>query len=97
MKLNVFELLKQLEKYRSALDKCLAEKFPDEPQAIEIIVLHGEPIGGADKEKIDRLLWTLNARAICYDTLLAESINCYQEYLDANERISKIASIIDRI
>ena len=42
-RVSVEDLIKQLRKYRNALRKCLATKFPDEPVHIEIISILGSP------------------------------------------------------
>ena len=94
---NLFDLSKQLTKYRSALTKVLKTKFPDQPRDIEIIAIMGTPPSaeGMDEAEKRAQLRNINARVITYDTLIQESIDSYRDYLDANERLSRLSSIIE--
>ena len=96
---NVFELAEQLSKYRSALDKCLTERFPDEPRNIEVIAVLGRPPSGpgATPEVVEEVLGAINARFITYDTLIAEALQSYEEYLEADRRVGRISAILDRL
>jgi hypothetical protein len=96
---NLYRLLGQIEKYRSALEKLLHTKFPNEPRDIEIIVLHGKPLSPQSVSETQRteLLRAQNARAIPYDTLIKESLDAYKDYLEVNKRLSKLTEIIDSL
>jgi len=96
---NLFRLLGQIEKYRSALEKLLHTKFPNEPRDIEIIVLHGKPLSPQSVSETQRteLLRAQNARAIPYDTLIKESLDAYKDYLEVNKRLSKLTETIDSL
>ena len=76
------DLVKQLQKYRTALAKCLATKFPGEPQAIECVAVLGQaPTPEDDHETNRRILDAINARYVTYDELVAHADASYQEYL----------------
>lgn len=96
---DLSDLFRQLAKYRSALEKCLTEKFPTEHQNIELIAILGKPPTGpaATPERIVDVLETLNARYITYDDLIADTIRSYQDYLDADKEVSRISDILDRL
>ncbi|MEO1052239.1 MAG: ATP-binding protein [Bacteroidota bacterium] len=95
---NIFDLAKQLSKYRDAVKKCLRENFPDEPQAIEIIAILGGPPSPKSNDDDNRaILNRIDARYITYDQLMADAKRSYQEYLDRQKEISRIIAITDRI
>ncbi len=96
---NIYTLLNQIEKYRSALRKLLETKFPNEPREIEVIVLHGRPLSPQSVEGVQRteLLRAQSARAIPYDTLIKESLDAYRDYLEVNKRLSKLAETIESL
>jgi Histidine kinase-, DNA gyrase B-, and HSP90-like ATPase len=96
---TVAGLVDQLQKYRSALQKLLETKFPKEPRAIEIIVLHGKPLTPQSMSERQRtqILAALDARAIPYDTLIQEAQDSYKDYLEINKRLAKLAETIDRL
>ena len=87
------ELLAQVRKYRSALEKCLKERFPAEPRVIECICVIGTPPEPKDKEEENiRLLQTINARYITYDTLIQQTLDSYEQYLDKEKEVSRIST-----
>ena len=96
---DLSDLFRQLSKYRSALEKCLKDKFPAEHQNIELIAILGKPPTGpaATPERIDDVLGTLNARYITYDDLIKDAIRSYQQYLDADKDVSRISDILERL
>lgn len=96
---KVSDLVDQIQKYRSALEKLLETKFPKEARAIEVIVLHGKPLTPRSLTESERtqLLGVLDARAIPYDTLIQEALDSYKDYLEVNKRLSKLAETIDRL
>jgi hypothetical protein len=96
---NVFDLAKQMNKYRSALLKCLRERFPDETRQIEVIAVLGRPpsVGEMNEDERDKALQAVNGRFITYDTLIQEALESYRDYLEANTRLSRISGILERI
>lgn len=95
---DLFDLSKQIEKYRSALETCLREQFQQPHPAIEVIVVHGRPLSGVDDHnRRDALLRDLNARAITYDVLIQQALESYRDYLQANQKISRISALLERI
>jgi hypothetical protein len=96
---KVSDLVDQIQKYRSALQKVLETKFPKEPRAIEVIVLHGKPLSPHSlvEDERTRILEALDARAIPYDTLIQEAQDAYKAYLEVNKRLAKLAETIDSL
>jgi hypothetical protein len=96
---DLYSLLKQIEKYRSALEKLLTAKFPDEPREIEVIVLHGKPLSPQSVGEAQRteLLRAQGARVVPYDTLIKESLDAYKDYVEVNKRLSKLAETLDTL
>lgn len=92
------ELIDQIRKYRSALEKCLRSQFPEEPRNIEAICILGDPPRPVEQESENvQLLRTINARYITYDTLIQQSLESYEDYLTGAQEISRIAQILDRL
>ncbi len=95
---NIHDLTKQIAKYRSALEKCLRTKFPGEPKVIETIcVLGSSPHPKDDEARNIDALRVQGARFVTYDTLIAESLDSYSEYLQKEQEISEILEIIESI
>jgi hypothetical protein len=95
---NVFTLAAQLSKYREAMTKTLQQQFGIENPEIELIAVLGKaPSGPADLKEREGFLRPLNARWVTYNQLIDEALGSYQDYLDANERVSKLQSILDKL
>ncbi len=94
---NVHDLTKQISKYKDALQKCLDKKFPNKPRIIEIFCIMGSRPSGGDEDTVKNHLAAYSARYMTYDELIDNALNSYQEYLNAEKRISDLASIIDSI
>ncbi|MDE2834943.1 MAG: hypothetical protein OXM02_10540 [Bacteroidota bacterium] len=88
-------LVGQLQKYRSALRKCLEAKFPDEPRQIEVIAILGRPPKPDDEPTENaNMLRSIDARYITYDQLVLEAERSYREYLEREQRVSDLATIL---
>jgi hypothetical protein len=94
---SIFDLAKQVNKYFEAVGKCLREKFNEQESSLEIIAVLGKPPTGTSEAKAVNMLKEFNARYITYDSLIREAQDSYRQYLEANERISRISSILDKI
>ena len=91
------DLVAQIGKYRAALKKCLAEKFPDEPHEIECIAVLGKPPSDLKPEEVTATLAGINTRVVTYDTLIANAKRSYQDYLEKHKEVSRLADLIDRL
>ena len=94
---NIYDLLKQLAKYKSALLTCLSTKFPNEPQVIEGICILGLPPEGEPPQTVIGLLKEADARYVTYDSLIQEALDSYQDYLDADKKVSALLEILERL
>ena len=90
--INVFDLGKQLEKYRKVLDKCLKKRFPGEPRHIECVAILGQPPSGSN---VEGTLLANEARFVTYDQLIWEAQRSYKEYLKVREQTQKLSEIIE--
>ena len=89
---NVHDLVKQLEKYRAVLEKCLTNRFPNEPRQIECVAILGKPPLGRN---VEGALLAAEARFLTYDELILESQRSYAGYLQAKEDAQKLSRIIE--
>lgn len=96
---NLFDLQKQLDKYRTALTKCLNQKFQIEVPNIEIISILGSRPNPKEKSErfIKQLLDPLDARYLTYDKLIEKACMSYKEFLEKNKAISKIQELVESI
>jgi hypothetical protein len=95
-KVTAVELYEQLEKYRSALEKCLTSKFQEHHPHIEMIAIIGSDPPG-DRERNENMLAALNARWVTYDRLISETQESYADYLDRERKVAKLVSLLERI
>jgi hypothetical protein len=95
---DVFTLGRQLSKYREAMIKTLEQQFSIENPEIELIAVLGKrPSGPSKLSEAEGVLRPLNGRWVTYNQLIDEALGSYQDYLDANERVSKLQAILDRL
>jgi hypothetical protein len=93
------ELLDQVRKYQSALRKCLAKTYPDEPEpTIEAICIIGSRPEPVDRDKENRgMLREIQARYITYDQLIRQTRESYADYLEKSAKLSKIQKLVEKI
>ena len=91
------ELVAQIGKYRAALQKCLAEKFQNEPQEIECIAVLGKPPTDLKPEEVTATLAGFKTRVVTYDTLIANALRSYEDYLERHKEVSRLANLIARL
>jgi len=90
------QLQDQVQKYRNALAKVL-EKFPDEPQSIQVVVILGKPVTNASPEQVTRSLNAIDTRVVYYDQLIQQTQESYSDYLGASAELSKLATILEKL
>jgi hypothetical protein len=94
------ELTGQIRKYRSALRKSLETNFPNhhKDMPVEVICVVGtRPRSEETFENDEQSLRVLNARIVTYDELIDSTLKSYQDYLDAEKRISDLVAILNDI
>lgn len=94
------EMIKQVKKYRSALSKVLVETYGND-YSYEILFVVGKPIDNMDsidnRETVDKLMKTLNARVVYYKELIENAYQAYKEYLNANKETQPLIELFSKI
>ena len=96
-KVDVYDLHRQIDKYRSALKKCL-KAIDRENEPIVAICIIGEGVLPPEmslKEANDKLAGA--GRIITYDMLIQSALDSYSEYLEREAKIGKLRTLIDQI
>jgi hypothetical protein len=91
------DLVNQIGKYRSALQKCLQAQFPSEPTEIECIAVLGQMPDDLAPEEVTRTLAGSNTRVVTYDSLIASAERSYRDYLEKHKEVSRLAELIERL
>jgi hypothetical protein len=94
---NVWDLGKQMDKYRGALRKILQTKFADSDPNIEVVALVGKLPSSPSLDEQQQVLRPINGRMIAYDTLIQEALDSYKDYLEADERVSRLNAILEKV
>ncbi len=97
VKVKPGQLVDQVGKYRSALAKCLKQKFADQPQDIECIVVLGRRPDDLPPEEVERTLAGVHARIITYDELIQHAHESYKDYLEKHTEVSRLSDLISRL
>ena len=96
-KVDVYDLYRQIDKYRSALKKCL-KAIDRENEPIVAICIIGKGVLPPEmslKEANDKLAGA--GRIITYDMLIQSALDSYSEYLEREAKIGKLRTLIDQI
>ncbi len=97
-KVNVYDLMEQVNKYQTALEKCLNAVEPHQRHVVESICIIGSPPSPTDRpQMVEDSLRAARSRFILYDTLIAQTYDSYKDYLEAQKKISSLISLIDRL
>jgi Histidine kinase-, DNA gyrase B-, and HSP90-like ATPase len=95
-KVTYEELLKQVRKYDKIMQALAYDVDPAQTPNFEIIVLLGVLPSGFGKAEIEALK-PFNARVMTYNFLIKHAEKSYKEYLDAQEKVAKIQTLIDKL
>lgn len=96
---NVFQLAEQVDKYQSALKKCLKD-IGKENEPIESICIVGKSekvLKNMSIQKANSQLAPNNARILFYDQLIEDALNSYKDYLDREKEVGKIKDLISKL
>ena len=99
VKINHYDLLKQVKKYKNALRKLLRAANRNEP--IEVVCIVGESHEDwEDLEGIEQAKTTMaaeDARLVFYNQLIEDAYESYQVYTKKNKKLGRIYNIINSI
>ena len=94
--ISILTLINQLDKYRTALKKCL-KSTEKENEPIEIVCLLGQyPTDWDDQEK-RKLLDAMGARIVLYKNMVNQAYKAYAEYLDKNQEAGRLTEFLERL
>jgi hypothetical protein len=97
-KVDINDLVRQIRKYRTALNKCLKSKLPNEQHNVELICVLGCPPEPFSEDKENReQLKVVDARYITYDELIHQTRDSYREFIEAQKEITRIQALISSI
>ena len=98
-KLDQYDLLKQVVKYRDALQKLIAATGRREP--VEVICLVGRPLTQwvdlESEEHSRRIMAQDNVSVVLYDQLIEDAYQNYKAYLQKNLEAGRIYNIVQSI
>ncbi len=98
---NLGEIVNQISKYNSGINKILRKQNTKESPVFEIIVLLGQYINNDASlemcEKVTKTLEQFNARVVYYDKLISDARNAYSEYFSQKENLNPILDIFNDI
>jgi len=94
-KISPFQLAEQVDKYSTALKKCLQAQNDLNPY-IESICVVG-PTALDDINKANEVLRPVNGRIMTYDELISSALDSYKDYLARNKEVGKIRKMLDRL
>jgi hypothetical protein len=88
-------LFDQVNKYESALKKCLTDSGVNNLSIESICVVGKDAL--EDINATNSALKSTNARVITYDQLINHAQSSYSEYLEKNKEVGKIRSLLDKL
>lgn len=91
------DLVSQLNMYRSAVSKTLAEHFPGRERELIIYAIVGRGPTDADRDTVRDTLGALGARLMTYDELISDALARYSDFLQQHSRVSDLADLLDRL
>lgn len=98
---SVYDLSKQIQKYRSGMRKILDKRGIAMHEPVEFVCLLGKPPteweGPEGQRVVEDVLRVQNARYVTYDNLLENSYRAYQDYTKKKEIVNKIGEVIKAI
>lgn len=101
VKKNVFDLLSQIDKYRTGLKAHLNRKYQiRNPFIRTIIIIEEEPSSWVDPDVRSEqlsLLHQYDAEIITYKSLLEKSSNTYKQFLDHDANVRRISAVLTKI
>ena len=100
LKINDYDLLKQVGKYRTALQKQL-DKSGDGDDSIEIVCIVGEELkqwtNPSERLRSKRMLAEGDIRVLLYQELIKDAVQIYKDFLQKKGDAGRICELINNI
>lgn len=97
---NLDEMLKQVKKYRNAINKVLSDAYGNN-FSFEILFVVGRPIDNdsskENRELVDKTLAPWNARVVFYAELIQNALMSYSEYIQANQQSQPLLDMFTQL
>ena len=94
--ISVLQLIEQVNKYRTALEKCLKEAQKENEQ-IEIVCVLGKYPKDWDDPKMQNMLKSIDARIVLYNNMVDQAYRAYQQYLDEHKKAGRLTEFLERL
>ena len=94
--ITFIELFEQVRKYHKIMNALAREIDPNQTPNFEIIVLLGKFPASYSKEDIESLE-RYKARVMTYTKLIEHAKASYKEWLNAQDKITRIQQIVDKL
>lgn len=99
LRLDQFDLMKQVAKYSEALRKLVRASGKNEP--VEAVCIVGKPLtqwtDAEQEERSRRTMAEQNVRVVLYDELIEDAYRSYQTFLDKNREAGRVYRLIQNI
>lgn len=100
VEVDLFDLLEQVSRYKRTVKKCLAERFGNQYEdiVVEVVCITGRrPQSSLSHDEEEKMKVATGVRCITYDLLIENALLSYNDYLEAEKRISDLVQIIESI
>lgn len=96
-KVDIYDLHRQIDKYRNALRKCL-RNHGRENEPIDAICIIGQGVL-PDEMSLAEANTKLNGdgRILFYDQIISDALESYSEYLEKEKNIGRLRNLIDKM
>ena len=93
---SVLPLIEQVNKYRTALEKCL-KSAQKEKEPIEIVCVLGKYPTDWEDSKMQAMLKSIDARIVLYNNMVDQAYKVYKQYLDEHKKAGRLTEFLERL
>ena len=94
--ISVLPLIEQVNKYRTALEKCL-KSAQKEKEPIEIVCVLGKYPTDWEDSKMQAMLKSIDARVVLYNNMIEQAYLSYKQYLDEHKKAGRLTEFLERL
>ena len=87
--IDIHSLLPQIDKYKSALTKCLKSQMEKNPHIEVICILGDYPKSDLGENQVREYLRSAQARCVTYDELVENALTSYSDYMATETLVSE--------